>query len=76
MLGFKLTILVVIGTNCIGSCKSNYHTIMATMTPVLLVKDNYEPSVSKVTDKIPSVMLLEKLCLYKKNLHNHMKDKY
>ena len=28
--GFKLTTLVVIGTDCIGSCKSNYHTITAT----------------------------------------------
>ena len=28
---FKLTTSVVIGTDCIGSCKSNYHTIMATM---------------------------------------------
>ena len=25
--GFELTILVVIGTDCIGSCKSNYHAI-------------------------------------------------
>jgi hypothetical protein len=25
--GFELTLLVVIGTDCIGSCKSNYHTI-------------------------------------------------
>jgi hypothetical protein len=30
--------LVVIGTDCIGSCKSNYHTITTTMAP----KDNYE----------------------------------
>jgi len=29
--GFKLTTLVVIGTDCIGSCKSNYHTITTTM---------------------------------------------
>ena len=29
--GFKLTTLVVIGTDCIDSCKSNYHTI-TTMT--------------------------------------------
>jgi hypothetical protein len=29
--GFKLTLLVVIGTDCIGSCKSNYNTI-TTMT--------------------------------------------
>jgi hypothetical protein len=28
--GFKLMPLVVIGTDCIGRCKSNYHTIMAT----------------------------------------------
>ena len=27
---FKLTISVVIGTDCIGSCKSNYHAITAT----------------------------------------------
>ena len=26
--GFKLTISVVIGTDCIHSCKSNYHTFM------------------------------------------------
>ena len=31
MNGFELTTLVVIGTDCTGSCKSNYHTIM-TMT--------------------------------------------
>ena len=28
--GFEFTTLVVIGTDCIGSCKSNYHTITAT----------------------------------------------
>ena len=31
---FELTTLVVIGTDCIGSCKSNYHTITATTTPL------------------------------------------
>ena len=31
--GFELTTLVVIDTDCIGSCKSNYHTIMTTMIP-------------------------------------------
>ena len=29
----KLTTLVVMGTDCIGSCNSNYHTIMTTMAP-------------------------------------------
>jgi hypothetical protein len=24
----------IIGTDCIGSCKSNYHTIMTTMAPM------------------------------------------
>jgi hypothetical protein len=30
---FELTTSVVIGTDCIGSCKSIYHTIMATTAP-------------------------------------------
>ena len=32
--GLKLTTLVGIGTDCIGSCKSNYHTIKTTMAPL------------------------------------------
>ena len=36
-MGFKLTILVVIGTDCMGSCKSNYHTI-TTMTDPMIYK--------------------------------------
>ena len=28
--GFKVTTLVVIGTDCRGSCKSNYHTMTMT----------------------------------------------
>jgi hypothetical protein len=31
--GFKLTTLVVIGTDFTGSCKSNYHTITTTTAP-------------------------------------------
>ena len=30
---FKLTALVVIGTDCTDSCKSNYHTITSTTIP-------------------------------------------
>ena len=30
--GFNLTTLAVIGTDCIGSCKSNYETIVTTAT--------------------------------------------
>ena len=32
---FELTTLVMIGTDCIGSCKPNYHTITTTAAPVL-----------------------------------------
>ena len=32
--GFELTTLVVIGTDCIGSCKSNYHTITTMTVPL------------------------------------------
>jgi len=35
--GFELTTLVVIGTGCIGSCKSNYHTITTTTSLVFTV---------------------------------------
>ena len=33
--GFKLTTLVVIGADCIGSYKSNHHTIMTIWQPLL-----------------------------------------
>ena len=36
--GFELTTLVVIGTDCIGSCKFNYHMITTTMAPSLFCK--------------------------------------
>jgi hypothetical protein len=31
--GFELTTLVVIGTDCISNCKSNYYTITTMTTP-------------------------------------------
>jgi len=33
--GFELTALVVIGTDCTCSCKSNYHAITTMTTPIL-----------------------------------------
>ena len=36
-MGFELTTLVVIGTNCIGSCKSNYHTITTMTAPISFI---------------------------------------
>ena len=34
--GLELTTLVVIGTDCIGNCQSNYHKITTAMVPVYL----------------------------------------
>jgi hypothetical protein len=36
--GLELTTLVVIGTDCIGSCRSNYQTIMS-MTALNSIKN-------------------------------------
>jgi hypothetical protein len=36
--GFELTTLVVIGTDYIGSCKSNYHTIIIIMQHMILIR--------------------------------------
>jgi hypothetical protein len=43
--GFKLTTLVVIGTDCIGSCKSNYHTITNMTITALQFPDSVTPQV-------------------------------
>ena len=37
--GFEFTTSVVIGTDCTGSCKSNYHTITTTMAPAIHIFD-------------------------------------
>ena len=34
--GVEPTTSVVIGTDCIGSCKSNYHMITATTAPLII----------------------------------------
>jgi len=40
MSGFEFTTLVVIGTDCTGSCKSNYHTITTTTAPIYIYMFN------------------------------------
>jgi hypothetical protein len=39
--GFKFITLVVIGTDCIFSCKSNYHTIMTTIKCLLYLFSSF-----------------------------------
>ena len=41
MSGMRLTTLVVIGTDCIGSCKSNYHEIITKIEGEALQEDKY-----------------------------------
>ena len=36
-MGFELTTVMVIGTDCTGSCKSNYHTISTTTVPSRII---------------------------------------
>ena len=45
MNGFELTSLVVIGTDCTGSCKFDYHTIMITTSRYSLIgSDTIKPN--------------------------------
>ena len=47
---FEFTTLVVIVIDCIGSCRSNYHMITTTTTPLVLGMDNvsYKIIISKL----------------------------
>jgi hypothetical protein len=38
--GFELTTSVVIGTDCIGRCKSNYYTITTITAPIYVPKSD------------------------------------
>ena len=51
---FEITTSVVIGTDCIGSCKSNYHTITATTAPKITIeiRPNYTSKKITIIDKI------------------------
>jgi hypothetical protein len=44
-LGFELTSLMVVGTDCKGSWKSNYHTITTTTAPA---QNNYNTILSRL----------------------------
>ena len=55
MRGFELTPLVVIGTDCTGSYKSNYHTIMTTKAPLRL-ENNFDLNTSLTSANIILVL--------------------
>ena len=51
---FELTVSVVIGIDCICSCKSNYHTITATTAPEV-IEEMLSHNVVSSTPPIPIV---------------------
>ena len=61
--GFKLTTLVVIGTDCTGSCKSIFHTITATAATGFFLKQNCLLYID---------VLMFVLLLFVKKFHNAM----
>jgi hypothetical protein len=59
--GFEPTALVVIGTDCICSCKSNYHEITATTAPC--------PKWNEINNKPSDIMTIHKhTTLEKRNM--------
>ena len=52
----ELTTLVMVGTDCIGSCKSNYHTITTTTDPGVPVE---KTDLSQVSDTLYHIMFSE-----------------
>jgi hypothetical protein len=55
----KVNILVVIGTDCTGRCKSNYHTITTTTAPNTNMKSlNSNTKWANNDDSVTSIELL------------------
>ena len=68
--GFKLTSLVVIGTDCTGSCKSNYHTITTTTAPNKFGVQ-VQTSYSKVYDRQARWMITSSMFTIGHLIHIH-----
>ena len=62
--GFELTTLVVIGTDCIGSCKLNIHMITTTKAPMSLVRTNkrFIPLFRCITRNILHGIIMSSIC--------------
>ena len=64
-LRFKLTTSVVIGTDCIGSCKSNYNTI--TVAPIVKVRIPVYKYISLITCSAKYLSMSSTLCVNSKS---------
>ena len=65
--GFKLTTLEVIGIDCIGSCKANYHTITTMMAPHIIMPIKKTKQVT-----FPLLFIVEKCYVYRNYLSHHI----
>jgi hypothetical protein len=77
-LKFELTTSVVIGTDCICSCKSNYHMITATTAPIIKCVSYLFPILNVYIDldMLTDKWYLPTVCPYKKNSYLHHKIQY
>ena len=66
--GFELTTLVIIGTDCIGSCKSNYYTTTTTTTPSDLWLSQCNTPAASWQGSPPVPVLLYHIILYQVHL--------
>ena len=68
---FKLTILVMISTDCTGTCKSNYHTITTTTPPLnLWIYSGWEES-QKINQLLMSRLRFKVKSLWPSKIHCH-----
>ena len=56
--GFEFTTIVVISTDCTGSCKSNYYTISTTTVTYCLLEDDGLDRYNNLTDEKKNVLKL------------------
>jgi len=60
--GVEPTTSVVIGTDSIGNCKSNYHTITATTAPMIMMIVNNSTNIIKKNNRLsPEIIVHKKL---------------
>jgi len=67
--GFELTTLVVIGTDCIGNCISNYHTITTTTAPQHLKSGKPQNHNHLLVKLIKAVKKYQHHCIQTNNLN-------
>ena len=75
--GFELTTLVVIGADCIGSYKSDYHTITTTTDPAKFNQNNMFSSLSmQHANLLVAIKLSSDLFFYKVQHLNYVEENY